>query len=178
MKLGTSAKAVIRPMVAPAQAPMRIVRSKAGTMGIPPTIITATSMPQSAVTEPTERSILPVRMTKVMPIATTPTTAACWKRLVILVTVMKLGDSAVAIATTARKIRMKLYSIARSIARRPEKGMGGAPVTMSVMVMFSKDLLFQDPVLVGGRGIESRDVAALVEDPDAVAGGVQLIQFG
>ncbi len=63
MKLGTRPKALMAPIVTPQTVPTSSVAAVASSGGQPAESSTATSTPLSAVTEPTDRSILPVRMT-------------------------------------------------------------------------------------------------------------------
>ena len=60
--------------------------------------------PASPRMEPTERSIPPVRMTKVMPHPTIPATVICLNTLNRLATLKKLGDNMVANTQITSKI--------------------------------------------------------------------------
>ena len=58
-------------MSRPMAAPLRIISGTATAAGTPCAITLAQRMPVKAMTDPTERSMPPVRMTKVMPTAST-----------------------------------------------------------------------------------------------------------
>ena len=96
------------PSAAPMPAPTSRAAATASSGGVPDAISSEATMPPQATTLPTDRSMLAVRITKVMPTATMPTMLACWNRLEMLRMVRKLSDSSVAITTTAKKMTMKL----------------------------------------------------------------------
>ena len=74
-------------------------------LAVPPLATTAATMPQKASSEPTDRSMPAVRMTKVMPSAISPVIEICRMMLNRLIGSMKLGFSTVKTTiSTARNI--------------------------------------------------------------------------
>ena len=82
-----------RPLIRPTAAPIASVATTATPIfsGLPFMRIADTST-DSLMTEPTERSMPPLMMTKVSPIATVPRKAAVRNTLKMLRSVRKLGD--------------------------------------------------------------------------------------
>ena len=70
----------------------------------------ALTIPVKATTEPTERSIPPVRITNVMPMASTPLIDVCSRMFEILPGVRKNGFEAASTATRIRKAMKMPYS--------------------------------------------------------------------
>lgn len=99
----------------------------------------ADSVPTSAMTAPTDRSMPPVRMTKVMPTARMPTTETCRSTFMMLLTLKKLSlASPIRIDTTIRPARGRA-SGERSMALRLKP-----PVFAAVPVFASSDM-FNSP---------------------------------
>src|SRR5690606_34515512 len=92
----------------------------------------------------------------------------------------KLSDSDAAMATTTRKIRTKLYSMAMSTSLRPRPSCAALADILAVSVLdmiFTQDCRLQDRIAIRRRWIELADVAPLVENPDHVAGGVDFVEL-
>ncbi len=76
-KGGIRSRVMTRPLNAPQAAPARTPAHIAGTTGRPALTAIADTTPDSASTEPTDRSIPPVMMTMVSPIPSSPMTDVC-----------------------------------------------------------------------------------------------------
>ena len=68
-------------------------------------------MPQIPATAPTDKSMPPVRMTSVMPMASRPVIATCWVMISRLEAVRKLGTITLKNAITSRRaIKVRAFS--------------------------------------------------------------------
>ena len=100
-----------RPLNAPQAAPARTPAHIAGTTGRPALTAIADTTPDSASTEPTERSIPPVMMTMVSPIPSSPMTDVCNSTVSPLLTDRNAGLAiAKQMITCATPSRSKLSS--------------------------------------------------------------------
>lgn len=69
------------------------------------------TMPQIPATAPTDKSMPPVRMTSVMPMASRPVIATCWVMISRLEAVRKLGTITLKNAiTSSRAIKVRAFS--------------------------------------------------------------------
>src|SRR4029450_4286805 len=82
---------MIHPFISPKTAPVRMPTSKAtnGDWGLSPVTKVAATMDENAKTDPTDRSIPPVKITRVIPIASIPLIDVCRRMLLIFSGVRK-----------------------------------------------------------------------------------------
>ena len=101
-------------IISPVRKPIRVhntIEIRDATRGcIPSIIIIAVSTPLTAMIAPTDRSIPPVRITKVMPMAQMPLMDTCRSTLAMLPPVRKLGAKMLIAPNRTTKIIIIAYS--------------------------------------------------------------------
>ena len=98
---GIPAKATNRPLAAPNAAPTTNPAAIASAGGMPAIIRPAIKVPESAITGPTDRSIPPVRIARLMPAAMMAMIEAWRARLIRLLVLRKLSLSRAMAANTS-----------------------------------------------------------------------------
>src|SRR5690349_6571855 len=162
-------------MIPPSTSPLRMASTMATGQAIPTPIRIATSIPDSAATLPTDRSIPEVRITTVIPIATMPVRLDCCSRFARFCDVRNCGAVTDATTNSAMKMNSRLnrtMMFCRRVRAVPAAMVGAGTagsLSRSVIVGSSCDDAAGDVRRGCGSRVERRDVLALVHDPDLVA---------
>ena len=114
MKSGSPNLAIRIPVTRPSAAPRTTPASTAIIIGTFLLTRIALIIPANAATDPTDRSIPEMMITRVIPMATIPGIDACCKRFSTFPTVRKFGDNIEAITINTISSTSKLYFLSRS----------------------------------------------------------------
>ncbi len=108
IKSGRLHRVISEPASVPNVTPISAARTAAAGIGTPACSRSATETPESATTDPTERSMPPTMTTNVMPIAMMPGIAERCHRLMTFCSSRKLGEriDAITIKTISSKKRL------------------------------------------------------------------------
>ncbi len=130
------------PLTSPKPTPDATPTSMASGMGIPATR-PAVTMPEKATTDPTDRSMPPVRMTTSMPNASRPVVTICLSRLVRLAGVRNVSEVSAAVPAISTMSATKAACTVTSRPPRTSRGSllpvaaaGAGPASWSVMRPF------------------------------------------
>src|SRR6056297_2524898 len=181
MIAGILPHATSRPLNRPNRIPTTIIASSPRPPGSPMfTITPAPSVPQSAMTAPTDRSMPPVRITKVMPMARMPM-IDCWRSTLTMLSMLKKFSLAKAIAvdTTIRPTSGSSKGECLTLATTDRKAIGAPLAVESCDISeLPRCGVLHDFFRGDRRAFDRGDDGAAAEHADPVRQARHLRQFG
>src|SRR4051794_34019734 len=130
----------------PAAVPKSRAAGMATAIGAPPAISTAATTAAMAAVGPTDRSMPPAMMTRVMPSATQALIEDCWRMLRRLVLVRKFGVRAAKTTTIASRPRSVPASRSPTLGARRRRGPVAAGAATPLALDMAQDLATGDEV--------------------------------